>query len=239
MVRFSTVLLVVTVSLAGGLAAPKPKERPVERLGPITAEQLRQSANNLKQIGLAVHNYHATNNAMPTNQLSNDKKPLLSWRVQLLPYLEHNALYRQFKLDEPWDSENNKKLIDQMPEQYVPVRGRAEKGMTFYQGFAGKNGWLKPRMNLALFLDGLSNTFMVVEAEKAVIWTKPDDLQFDGKSVPALGGMFDGRFHALHGDGSVRRFRKGVPADTLKLLIDPADGHVIPDDIGLDTDGEK
>jgi hypothetical protein len=80
---------------------------------------------------------------------------------------------------------------------------------------------------------------LVAEAAKPVIWTKPDDLEFDGKTVPKLGGMFDGRFHALMGDGSVQRFRKGAPEDALKLLIDPADGTVLPMDIGLDTDEKQ
>jgi hypothetical protein len=51
--------------------------------------------------------------------------------------------------------------------------------------------------------------------------------------------MFDGRFHATLGDGSVRRFRKGVDADVLKLWIDPADGMVLPADLGLDPEEKK
>jgi hypothetical protein len=78
----------------------------------------------------------------------------------------------------------------------------------------------------------------VAEAAKPVIWTKPDDLEFDGKTIPRLGGMFDGKFHAAMGDGSVHLFRKGLEADLLKLLIDPADGQALPRDIGIDN-GDK
>ena len=62
-------------------------------------------ANNLKQIGLAMHNFHDSYGGFPA-AYSTDKngKPLLSWRVHILPFVEGQALYRQFKLDEPWDS---------------------------------------------------------------------------------------------------------------------------------------
>ena len=241
MSRFLVAVLAATAIALPAVPAPKPKDAPAPADGPITVEQLHQSANNLKQIGLGIHNYSDTNGGtMPTNQLSKDKKPLLSWRVQILQYMDHDALHGQFKLDEPWDSEHNKRLIDKMPALYAPVRGKADKGMTFYQAIGGPKGWLKPGANLpAAFLDGTSNTFLVVEAARPVIWTRPDDLEFDGTTVPHLGGMFDGKFHALFGDGSVRRFRKDAPADALKVLIDPADGTVPPEDIGLDKDEKK
>ncbi len=211
--------------------APKPKDD-----GPITSEQLKQTEENLKAIGLAFHNYNDSFGHLPTNVVSG-AKPLLSWRVQILPFIEQQRLYEQFKLDEPWDSDTNKKLIDTLPKQYVPVRGKADRGTTFYQAFGGSNGWLKPGAKLpASFPDGTSNTFLVAEAAKPVVWTKPEDLEFDGKTVPALGGMFDGKFHATMADGSVKRFKKGVDAAILQLLIDPADGNPLPQDIGLDPD---
>jgi hypothetical protein len=220
-----------------GQPAPKPKEKERPAGGPITAEMLNQSSNNLKQIALAFHNYNDAMGTLPVNQLSKDGKPLLSWRVQILPYIEQDQLYKQFKLDESWDSDHNKKLIDRMPELYSPVRGKADPGMTFYQTFGGSNGWMKKGASIPRsFPDGTSNTFMCAEAARPVIWTRPDDMVFDGKKVPELGGMFDGRFHAAMGDGSVRRFRKGADPDVLKLLIDPADGTVLPRDWGLDPD---
>jgi hypothetical protein len=208
-----------------------------EAADPITSRQLRASSKNLEQIALAIHSYLDANGELPANQFSQDKKPLLSWRVQILPFVEQKELFNQFKLDEPWDSNHNKKLIDKMPTLYAPIRAKAEKGMTFYQAFGGSNGWLRPGGNLsASFPDGTSNTFLCAEAKAPVVWTKPEDLKFNGKDVPALGGLFDGRFHAAMADGSVRRFRKGVDVEVLKLLIDPADGIPLPADIGLDAD---
>ncbi len=232
--------LVAFVGASIALAAPAKKEKP-KPLGPITAEQLHESENNLKQIVLAFHNYNDTYGFLPTNQLSKDQKPLLSWRVQILPFIEETPLYMKFKLDEPWDSEHNKNLIGKMPKLFAPVRGKANPGMTYYQAFTGSKGWLKPGAVIpAAFPDGTSNTFACAEAAKPVIWTKPDDLVFDGKTLPKLGGLFNGRFHAAMADGSVRRFRKTLDSDILKLLIDPADGTPIPDyEKWIDRDEEK
>jgi hypothetical protein len=224
----ATFSLAITALATIALAAPGPKDKETP-LGPIKPEQRKKSVENLKEIGLAFHNFHDANGFLPTNQVGKDKKPLLSWRVQILPYVEQVDLYKQFKLDEPWDSEHNKKLIEKMPAIYLPVRGRAKAGETFYQGFCGSHGMLKSgeQVGLATIPDGTSNTLMVVEAGKPVIWTKPEDMPFEGKDVPLLGGMFDGAFTAVMGDGSARRFKKGIAPDLLKRLIDPADGMVV------------
>ena len=87
---------------------------------PITKKDLLISTNNLKQIALAFHSYHDATNGLPGNITDKDGKPLLSWRVAILPYVEESELYRQFKLEEPWDSANNKKLIEKMPGLYAP-----------------------------------------------------------------------------------------------------------------------
>jgi hypothetical protein len=219
--------------------APKREDKPD---GPVTPAQQKTSVENLKQIGLAMHNYHDVNGTFPTNSKTKDGKPGLSWRVSLLPFLEEGELYKQFKLNEPWDSDHNVKLIEKMPKVFAPVRGKANNGQTFYQMFAGKQTFLDPDgpgVMMAQITDGLSNTLMVVEGGKAVTWTKPDDIPYDGKEVPKLGGMFDGKFHAVMGDGAVYRFKKGVPAETLRRLIDRADGEPVNTDAAVDTDTNK
>jgi len=100
-----------------------------------------QSANNLKQLALAMHTYHDKHRAFPARAISKDGKPLLSWRVQLLPFLEQQALYEQFRLDEPWDSEHNRKLIPLMPAVFggpKPGAKPAKPVMTQCLGVAGK-----------------------------------------------------------------------------------------------------
>jgi len=101
-----------------------------------TAAGRQQSVNNLKQIMLAMHNYHDVYKSFPPQAIrSKEGKPLLSWRVALLPYLNEQPLYQQFHLDEPWDSAHNKPLIEKMPALLAsPALGEAlrAKGMTSY-----------------------------------------------------------------------------------------------------------
>jgi hypothetical protein len=211
--------------MAQSAPGPKDTEKP---LPPATPEQRLTSTNNLKMIGLAMHNYHDTNGTFPTNYMTKDGKPGLSWRVALLPYMEEDKLFREFKLDEAWDSAHNAKLIERIPKVYTSVRGRAEKDQTFYQMFAGDNTLLGAGKGIRLqdTTDGTSNTFMAVEGGKPVVWTKPEDLTFDGKQVPKLGGMFDGDFHVVMGDGSVRLIPKGINSDVIKAAITRNGGEV-------------
>jgi hypothetical protein len=179
----------------------------------------RANANNdLKQIGLAVHMYANDNKGdLPNNSYTRDGKPLLSWRVHILPQLgdKEKALYQRFKLDEPWDSANNLPLLKEMPLAYAtPAErvGRAPKGTkTYYRGISSpgavfarreaaepapaKKKKFAPeppaarRLALADFKDGMSQTILVLEASVPVEWTKPDDLDFSpGKPLPSLGG---------------------------------------------------
>src|SRR5438132_522263 len=101
--------LVAAVAV-GVIAAPVPKD--AGELPPPTNEQLDEAVKNLKSFGTAFHTFTSANNdALPNNWYSKAGKPLLSWRVLILQYIEETPLYLQFKLDEPWDSEHNKKLI--------------------------------------------------------------------------------------------------------------------------------
>lgn len=201
-----------------------------------------KSLNNLKQIGLAFHNYESVYQSFPSNVNAADGKPLLSWRVQILPFLAQEELYKQFKLDEPWDSDHNKKLIEKMPVVYaLPNVKTKEAGQTFYQSFvakkkvAGRPFLLEGEKNglrLAAVTDGLSNTFLCAEAADPVVWTKPDDLPFDPKGkLPKLGGHFlKDSFQVLFCDGSVRTFKTAMPEAKLKAYITINGAEVIQDD---------
>jgi hypothetical protein len=195
-----------------------------------------QSSNNLRQIALAFHNYHDTYGHMPAAAIVDKSgKPLLSWRVAILPFIEHDQLYKQFHLDEPWDSEHNKKLLDKMPKTYAhPIGQPKEPNSTYYRVFTGKdtpfNGSVGPRLP-ATFQDGTSNTILVVEAGEAVPWTKPDDLPYDAaKPVPPLGKFWGGGFLAALADGSVRTISKSITERTLRAAITPAGGEVLGSD---------
>jgi hypothetical protein len=196
--------------------------------------------NNLKQIGLAFHNYHDALGQMPSNSYDNDGKPLLSWRVHILPYVEQDALHRQFKLDEPWDSDHNKPLGDILVKLYVvPGRPADAPNKTYYRAFIGPKDVkpeYKPLMaegqskgaKITEITDGTSNTIMVVEAGEAVPWTKPDDLRYDGvMPLPRLGGP-NGTFAVAMCDGSVRTLRRAkIDEKNLRGAITIQGGEVI------------
>jgi uncharacterized protein (TIGR03067 family) len=194
---------------------------------------MQASHNNLRQIGLAMHNYHDANRRFPAAAIySPDGKPLLSWRVALLPYIEQGALYRQFKLDEPWDSAHNKKLLEKMPRLYAPVGGAEpkERHSTYYRVFTGPGTVFEGTrgQTLVSITDGTSNTALAVEASEAVPWTKPDEIAFEArKDLPKLGGLFRGGFHLLMADGSVLWVGRTFDAATLRNVITRNDGMVV------------
>ena len=134
------------------------------------AARRAQSTNNLKQFGLALHNFHDVNGHLPPGASRDPEgKPLLSWRVALLPFLEQQALFNEFKLDEPWDSPHNQPLLARMPTIFaVPGAPPVEPGMTFYRGFSGPrtvfDAARKDGVGFASFTDGTSNTIAIVEA---------------------------------------------------------------------------
>jgi RNA polymerase sigma factor (sigma-70 family) len=198
-------------------------------------EEARQrSVENLKLLGLGMHNYHADNGQFPPAAVySKDGKPLLSWRVLLLPYLDQRDLFTQFKLDEPWDGPTNKKLLTKMPEIYAIPRGKAKgTSTTVYQVFTGA-GTIFPSpkaSRIADITDGTANTILIVEAAEAVPWTKPADLSYDPKKpLPKLGGVTKKGFEATLADGSARLFKQTIKEATLRALITSNGGETIND----------
>jgi hypothetical protein len=97
--------------------------------------------DHLFQLALAVHAYAEVRDLQLPPAVVTDKtgRPLYSWRVLLLPFLHEESLFNQFHLDEPWDSEHNKTLIEKMPAVYRSPyeRGSGRPGFTFYQVFVG------------------------------------------------------------------------------------------------------
>ncbi len=191
-----------------------------------------QDQNNLKQIGLAMHAYHDTYNHLPMPAIySKDGKPLLSWRVAILPFIEQNNLFMQFKQDEPWDGPNNKKLLSVIPKVYMPVRGKTKQPYyTYYQLFTGPGTPFEGNKKLGLkdILDGTSNTIMVVEAGAAVPWTKPEDLPYNPKKdLPKLGGLFSEGFNMGMCDGSVRWVSGRPNPRILRAMITRAGGEAV------------
>lgn len=189
-------------------------------------------SNNLKQLILAMHIYADMNRKFPPAYLPDKTgKPGLSWRVAILPYIEQQALYKQFKLDEPWNSPDNFRLLAKMPKTFAIPGGSGFK--TSYQLFVGdgtpwKGDGREGLMMPAGFTDGMSNTIAIAEAAKEVEWTKPEDMQLapgvDPKTL--LGQKVNpGKFFFAMADGSVAVIPATVSDQTLRNAINPADGQ--------------
>ncbi len=195
------------------------------------AARRMQSVNNLKQIALAMHNYHDTYKKFPPPANFNAAgKPLLSWRVHILPFIDQQQLYKQFHLDEPWDSPNNKPLIDQMPPIYRNPSSPAPANRAAYLVPIGTGSiFANPKgTSIRQITDGTSNTIMVVEVDpnSSVIWTKPRDLAYNPqRPLQGLGKAHPGGFNVALADGSVRFISNNVDPRVFLQMLNMADGQ--------------
>ncbi len=222
------------------------KDKELKALLPTLVRRTQQTAqhrateNKLKQQVLAMINYADSQKSRLPAVANFDKqgKPLLSWRVHLLPFLNQQELYRQFHLDEPWDSPHNKTLLAKMPDVFHgPNRKLNGEGKTIFLVPVGKNvaftGGPERRRFPADFTDGTSNTIFIVEAgdAHAVPWTKPEDLKIDREHPErGLGGHFHGGFLVAIADGSVHFIKKTISKETLRAAFTPAGGEVLGPD---------
>lgn len=162
-------------------------------------------------------------------------KPLLSWRVHMLPYLDEQELYEQFHLDEPWDSPHNKKLIPLMPSVYRNPASRlaVEEGKSGYLGVFGKGcafTGAKEGITMSSVTDGLSRTVNLVQVadDAAEIWTRPADWKPDPENpTKGLGGLHKGVWIVGFMDGSVRLFDNDVDERVWKSCLTTAGGENI------------
>jgi len=191
--------------------------------------------NRLKQMALAMHNYHDVYQQFPPAAIRDRQgRPLLSWRVSLLPYLDANELYKQFHLDEPWDSAHNKPLIAKMPKVFAPRSAQLRsQGKTTFVVPVGKQTIFGPPEGVPIrdITDGTSNTIMIIDADEshAVTWTRPDDLSVDGVDVKQVlfGTRKDGVFCAF-ADGSAQKIDPKVSEEVLHAFLTRNGGEAIP-----------
>jgi hypothetical protein len=212
-------------------SAAKPGKRSSSRANVVNSVRgavLRsETTNQMKQLALALLNYESTNGRFPKAAAfqAADGSPGLSWRVAILPFLEENALYDQFRKNEPWDSPHNRALIARMPSFFKSPGSKLEEGYTNYVAIVAPNTILsngRRGTSMQEITDGTSRTVMLVEADDdaAVPWTKPDDLAWDTQQpLRGLGQIWSGRFYAVFGDGSVRALGADLPAETINGLF--------------------
>ena len=197
------------------------------------------SQNNLKQIGLALHNYHDAMGALPPAVVRDKNgKALYSWRVLILPYLEQDVIYKNWKKDEPWDSPHNKPLSDVVLKVYtLPGNPDGISNRTPYRVFIGKGtgfeelkGQPSKGIRFADITDGTTNTIAVVEATETVPWAKPEELDFvAGKALPPLGPPWRDEFNALLFDATVRFIPKTIKPQSLQAMITRNGGEIVND----------
>jgi serine/threonine protein kinase len=193
--------------------------------------QGQMSVEKLKQIGLALHNYHAAHGRFPPAVVTSPLgQPLWSWRVELLPYLQENIRFQQLRRDRPWDDPANKKLLEKVPAVFAAFGDTAGPDRTYYQAIVGPGAGFEGKVGLRLpadFPDGTSSTLLVVEAAKPVHWAAPADLTFVPGKSPRVGEHLRKGFHGLLADGTARFFPATIDPKVLDALCTRAGGERI------------
>jgi prepilin-type processing-associated H-X9-DG protein len=193
--------------------------------------------NNLKQLALAMHNYRDAYGAFPPAYVADkDGKPMHSWRVLLLPYMDRRGLYDLYRFDEPWDGPNNRKLAEQMPPEYhCPADADARAGETSYFVVVGPKTIFPGTASVAMsdIPDGPTYTILLVEAaDSGINWLKPRDLTYD-EARRGINPEMGWGISSNHGGGAIVAFADGsedmlpnnTPVQQLRLLLERNDGR--------------
>jgi hypothetical protein len=240
----STAIGIATVAGAIGLAT---------EMGPrliVSGDyEWTERERNLNALARAIEKYHKDKGHYPPPAiLDKNGKPILSWRVAILPYMDNawinndeptvkgviingpKDLYNLFKLDEPWDGPNNKKLISKMPSLYrapysVISYSQSNIGKTLTLAVVGKGAIFDPAKKVTDgdVRDGLKQTLLLLALEEqgqAVYWTKPADIELtaDGK-LPADAPNFHKRFAVVYADASAHTLQNGLETKTLLGIV--------------------
>ena len=201
------------------------------------AARRAQCSSKLKQIVLAMHNYHDTYGTLPpAYTVDADGNRLHSWRTLILPFVEQQALYSQINLNEPWDSPSNRAIADTALSMYAcPSATNSSPAATNYMVVVGENTAFPgdTGAHFASFTDGTSNTLLVVEVLNPLgtSWMEPTDLEFDsllpGLSPDGISSRHPRGANVSFADGSVRFLSETTPPDTMQNLILRNDGNLV------------
>ncbi len=201
----------------------------------------RQCANNLKQIGLALHNYHDVYGCFPPAYVADENgRPMHSWRVLILPFLDRIDLYLQYRFDEPWDGASNRKLADVAVAVFNCPKDQATwSPMTSYVAVVGPDAAWPGSVPAKLgdITDGTSNTIPVVEvANSGIHWMEPRDLHviqmargINPKSGQGISSVHPGGAQVCLPDGSVWFLRETIRPEDLHALLTIAGGEPVPE----------
>ncbi len=207
-------------------------------LAPFAPPPRSDATVRLHKLLVALLDYENAQHHFPAAaSYDNEGKPLLSWRVHILPYLGEEKLYKEFHLDEPWDSEYNKKLIGRMPAVF-----RSSENADLVK--QGKTTFLAPLGNVTMFpdkrglrisdvLDGTSNTIFLVDVEdsRAVVWTQPEDWRYDPSDpLKGLARRLKDKYIVGMVDSSVRLLQKTISKYTMQAAFTRNGGEVLGPD---------
>ena len=183
-----------------------------------------KEGRNLRKLALAMHAFEAKNRTLPAAKLGDS----LSWRVAILPFLDEPKLFAEFKTEEPWDGEGNKKLLERMPKLFEHPNRPAPLGHTYYRIVTGPKTIFPDgkALSVARIADGSGQTLLIVEARDAVPWTKSDELTLEADGpLPKLGDAAKGGdFLAAFADASVAIVRS-EDADLLRAALTAMGGE--------------
>jgi prepilin-type N-terminal cleavage/methylation domain-containing protein/prepilin-type processing-associated H-X9-DG protein len=214
-------LLVVIAILGLLLALLAPVSRSSRGAG-----QRTQCRNNLKQLGLALHNYHDTHRSFPlTATFDSSGRTLHSWRTMLLPYLDQQSLYKQLDLDQPWDAPRNAAIFPANLSVYRCPSLALAAQLTTYVALSTPESLFPPggARTISDITDGKSNTIMVVEVDErfAVPWMEPRDADESvfAKTETKAKHSHTGGSHILLADGSVRFLSENIDPKTRQALF--------------------
>ncbi|WP_164101894.1 DUF1559 family PulG-like putative transporter [Candidatus Laterigemmans baculatus] len=202
-----------------------------------SASRQAESANNLKQIGLALLNYHEAYEAFPPAYTTDeDGQPLLSWRVLILPFMQQSILHEQFVLEEPWDSPNNRSLLQYMPPVFGSPRYDQPENSneTNYVTIRSEDSVFPGDRSIRIrdVIDGTTLTVAVVEMkETGIPWTRPDDVtpQQAYAAIAGSKGSTEGT-NILLSDGSVRQVDGQLTQSEFEAMVTRRGGETIAAD---------
>lgn len=202
--------------------------------------QRTSCGNNLKQIVWALHNYHDIYGTFPPAYIADASgKPMHSWRVLILPFIEQKVLYDKYKFDEPWDGPNNRKLADTImrayscPSQHNKAGSSASFETNYVVVIGDHTAWPGDKaLTLGDFADGTANTILVVEVHNSGIhWMEPRDLHITqmARAVNAPHGQgissaHQGGAQVGMADGAIKFVPEKTPADVLRSRLQIDDG---------------
>ena len=197
--------------------------------------------SNLKQIGLALLQYEASHGCFPPAYVADESgKPMHSWRVLILPYLEEKGLYDRYDFDEPWNGPNNSKLHDTVMDIFRCPSEKldAKKTDTSYVVVVGPGTMFPGKESLSRsdISDSATCTLMVVEmANSGIHWMEPRDPQIT-KMAPTINppagqgisSEHPGLANVAFGDGSVRALgTKQLTPKQLQALLSRDGGEEV------------